>query len=146
MDVKRLDSPQDLEAAFVVLKELRTELEWNEFLEIYANARQRDDYQLVGVLEQTECVAVMGYRVLFDFVHGKHLYVDDLVTYPSCRSRGLGSKLLQFAETEAAKLGCRGLRLCTGESNQGGRKFYEREGWRMRSVAYKKPVASPPSA
>ncbi len=42
------------------------------------------------------------------------------------------------AEEIAEASGCGGLRLGTGKDNSGAMKFYEREGWQMRSVAYKK--------
>ncbi len=84
----------------------------------------------------------MGYRILFDFVHDKHLYIDDLVVASSLRSQGFGKQLLDFAEVEARRLGCRGLRLCTGVENEGGKRFYERSGWAPRALAYKKKLES----
>ncbi len=83
----------------------------------------------------------MGFRTLFDFVHGKHLYVDDLVTAEKHRSKGIGATLLQWAETEATNTGCRGLRLCTGIQNDTAKRFYEREGWHLRAVAFKKQLS-----
>jgi len=35
-------------------------------------------FTLVGGFDGEQCVAIMSYRTLFDFVHGKHLCVDDL--------------------------------------------------------------------
>jgi len=37
----------------------------------------------------------MGYRLLHDFVHGRHLYIDDLVVTSRLRSSGLGAELLK---------------------------------------------------
>ena len=79
-------------------------------------------------------------RILTDFVHGRHLYVDDLVISSAHRSKGFGANLLKFAEDEAARLRCRSLRLCTGTENHGAKRFYERESWSLKSVVYKKPV------
>jgi hypothetical protein len=40
----------------------------------------------------------------------------------------------------AKELDCKGLRLCTGIENEQGKKFYERNGWSLRAVAYKKKL------
>jgi GNAT superfamily N-acetyltransferase len=140
MTVKEIIDKNELETVFPIIKELRTHLSFSDFIFLYEQAKQSDDYKVVGIYQQASCVGVMGYRVLFDLVHGKHLYVDDLVTTQSVRPRGVGKKLLQFAEEEAKKLGCKGLRLCTGTENEAGKRFYEREGWKFRSVAYKKQL------
>jgi hypothetical protein len=35
---------------------------------------------------------------------------------------------------------CDGLRLCTGIENESGKRFYEREGWTLKAVAFKKKI------
>lgn len=140
MDIKEIATQLEIERAFPIMKELRSELSFQDYVAIYEQAKAADSYTLVGAYEGGNCVALMGYRVLHDYVHGKHVYIDDLVTTESCRSKGVGSKLLSFAEAEAGRLGCSGLRLCTGIANEGGKKFYEREGWQFRSIVYKKKL------
>lgn len=126
-----------LEKVFPLLKELRPQLDMETYERLYKEAKLRDDYKLVGFVRGDFCVGLMGFRVLYDFVHGKHVYVDDLVVTKDLRSGGIGKKLLDYAVDEAKKLGCQGLRLSTGFENQDGRRFYEREGWSLRSVSYK---------
>lgn len=126
-----------LEKVFPLLKELRPQLDMETYVRLYKEAKLRDDYTLVGLVRGDFCLGLMGFRVLYDFVHGKHLYIDDLVVTKDMRSSGLGKKLLDYAVTEAKKLECQGLRLSTGAENQDGRRFYEREGWSLRSVSYK---------
>jgi ribosomal protein S18 acetylase RimI-like enzyme len=135
-----VDTERELNSAFEVLKELRPHITLASFHSTYEMARVRDEYTLMGAFRNHEMVGLMGYRILFDYVHGKHLYIDDLVTIEKCRGQGIGATLLKEAELIAKKLGCTGLRLCTGIENEGGKKFYERENWEFRSVVYKKPV------
>lgn len=137
-EIKELASKEALEKAFGVIRELRPHLDFATFFEIYEAARAADGYRMVARLQAGEVVAVMGYRLLHDLVRGKHLYVDDLVTTAAVRGTGVGAELLRFAESEARRLGCPSLRLCTGIENERGKKFYEREGWQLRSVAYVK--------
>lgn len=105
---------EELQRAFEVMRELRTELTSPEFHETFEAAKAADGYRLIGAFEGGDCAAVMGYRILSDFVHGKHVYVDDLVVTTARRSRGIGLELLRYAEQIAADLKCKGLRLCTG--------------------------------
>ncbi|MBK8202518.1 MAG: GNAT family N-acetyltransferase [Bdellovibrionales bacterium] len=131
----------DLERFYPVMKELRKDLSFEDYMMICKNAHEADGYEIVAIESDNKVLAVMGYRILHDFVHGKHLYIDDLVSTESHRSQGLGAKLLNYAEDIAKELGCRGLRLCTGIENEQGKKFYERHDWKLRAVAYKKKLS-----
>jgi ribosomal protein S18 acetylase RimI-like enzyme len=138
LEIRSIASQQELENAFPVLKELRKELSFADYFSLYEEAQKRDEYQLVGIFDGSECLAVMGYRILFDFAHGKHLYIDDLVVTERERDTGLGARLLEHAEAEARKHNCQGQRLCVRIDNEGAKRFYERNGWSARSIAYKK--------
>ena len=127
---------------YPVIKELRTPLSVEDFLSIYDSASALEGYQLIAVKDNEEIIALMGYRFLHDFVHGKHLYIDDLVTLENRRSEGIGADLLKYAESIAAKNNCKGLRLCTGIENDRGKNFYDRNGWHLRAVVYKKKLTS----
>jgi GNAT superfamily N-acetyltransferase len=51
-------------------------------------------------------VALAGYRLQENLIHGQFLYVDDLVTLDSARGQGHGERLMTFLKAEAARLGC----------------------------------------
>lgn len=136
---------QDLERIYPVMKELRTELSYDDFLSIYDKAHATDNYEIIAIEKSGQIIAAMGYRILYDYVHYKHLYIDDLVSSEKSRSQGLGAKLLEHAEELAKKLQCKGLRLCTGVDNERGKKFYEKNGWQSRALAYKKKIKPPPN-
>lgn len=132
-------TPHQLERCYPVMKELRPELTLESFLQIHEIAHRHDGYEIVAIEDKAgNILAVMGYRFLHDYVHGKHLYIDDLVSTESARSQGLGAKLLKRAEEIAQLNHCTGLRLCTGIENERGKKFYEKNNWIFRSVVYKK--------
>lgn len=130
----------DLERCFPVMRELRPHLNWAQYLEIYEQSHAADGYEIVGIEKEGQVLAVMGYRFLSDFVRGRHVYIDDLVSTEKARSQGLGAELLRHAEAIARKSGCMSLRLCTGIENQGGIKFYDRNGWTKRAFAYAKKL------
>jgi ribosomal protein S18 acetylase RimI-like enzyme len=153
MKIKILTTDAQLTQAYSVMHELRTALTFNDFLARTREAATHDGYTVVGVFDDTSpkntqphgddstpCLAVMGYRTLTDLLHGRHLYIDDLVVAESHRSRGLGKLLLDYAQVQGRELQCTLLRLCTGLDNKGGIKFYEREGWLSRACVFKKPL------
>lgn len=130
----------DLERCYPVIKELRPHLEFVDYVNIYNQSRAADGYQMIAYEVQGHIVAVMGYRFLWDFVRGQHLYIDDLVSTGSSRSLGYGTELLKYAETIAEQAGCKTLRLCTGLENERGVQFYERNHWTKRAYAYVKKI------
>ena len=137
MNVRELKGGDAAAIGYPVLRELRPHVDEAAFFDVLQHA---SGYRLFGAFEEGRCVGVMGCRVLLDFVHGRHLYVDDLVVAEAVRSKGLGGKMLAFAEALARDEKCIGVRLCTGIENERGKAFYERHGYRLRAVAYKKPL------
>ena len=135
-------SKSDLEKCYPLIKELRPHLSYQDFLSIYEESHHSNGYEIVGIEEDGQILALMGYRNLTDFVRGKHVYIDDLVTNTNVRSKGLGSELLAYAENIAKNSGCKTLRLCTGIENELGMKFYERNGWIKRAFTYTKKLDS----
>lgn len=138
--ITEIKTSEGLERCYPVLKELREELSFQDFISTYEAAKQHDGYTFVGAFEGSQCIAVMGYRILFDYVHGKHLYIDDLVTTASHRSKGIGARFLAYAEERAKEQRCKGLRLCTGVDRKDSQRFYENNGWNARALAYKKQL------
>ncbi len=130
----------ELEKCFPVIHELRPHLDFNTFLSIYENSHKNDGYEIVAIENQGKILAVMGYRILFDLVRGKHIYIDDLVSSESVRSQGHGAELLKYAESIAKKEGCKALRLCAVLQNERGIKFYEKNAWTKSAFAFVKKL------
>lgn len=136
----KIQNREGLEKCFPVMKELRPHLTEQEYLEIYRHAHAMDGYEILALEHDNQIVALMGYRLIFDFVRGKHLYIDDLVSTEKQRSKGFGALLLKQAEIIAKNMGCKTLRLCTGVENDRGKKFYEQNKWNLRAYAFTKKI------
>lgn len=134
------DSHEQMQLAYNVLRELRPALSFADFLQLSRAAKTHDDYKIFCMINEGRCEAYLGFRFLYDFVHGKHLYVDDLIVTEKLRSKKMGAELLQFAEQAAKNNGCTKLRLCTGVDNDRGKTFYENNDWELRAVVYKKTL------
>lgn len=129
---------EQLALAYSLMRQLRPGLSESEFTARCELAAAQNGYTLYGAFDGDECLGVMGMRRIVDLLHGDHFYIDDLVVDERARSRGVGAQLLRHAEALAAQAGGLGLRLCTGIDYLPARRFYEREGWVARAVAYKK--------
>ena len=80
--------------------------------------------------------AYAGWRVHENLVYGRHMYVDDLVTDETVRSRGYGKAMLDWLKTEAKRLGCTRLQLDSGTFRKDAHAFYLREGLRIEAFHF----------
>ncbi len=57
---------------------------------------------------------------------GRVLFLDELVTDPKTRSRGVGAELTGEAEQRGRAAGCERIELDSGMTNQAAHRFYHR--------------------
>jgi GNAT superfamily N-acetyltransferase len=73
------------------------------------------------------------------------LYVDDLVTDESHRSKGYGQRLLKWLFNEARDAGCHSVQLDTGIQRKDAQRFYERERMRWSAHRYEWRIGGTPT-
>jgi len=88
--------------AFEVLRELRQDLDYPTFLARYGRQSEYG-YCLYGAYEGDSIVGVIGMRAVETMARGKHLHVDDLVVTSQQRNKGIGRRLIAFAERFATE-------------------------------------------
>ncbi|MFV5476735.1 GNAT family N-acetyltransferase [Acinetobacter baumannii] len=81
-------------------------------------------------------MALAGYRLLENFIHGQFCYVDDLVTVNEARGQGMGATLLNHLAVIAREYGCGQMVLDTAISNSGAQAFYQRVGYTALGLHY----------
>jgi GNAT superfamily N-acetyltransferase len=85
----------------------------------------REDSELVGYL-----IAVF----IFSFEYrGLVAEIDELFVLPQARCHGIGTALLDRAETSVADAGCIRVQLQLGTANRAARAFYHRRGYAART-------------
>ena len=119
--------------ALPVLQQLRTRLGRDDLAAVLG-ALEGERPHFFGAFEGQSCVGVCGWRLITNTSAGRKLYVDDLVTDDSARSRGIGSALLAHAEEIAVRHGCVLIDLDSGVQRHAAHRFYLRE--RMDIVAF----------
>lgn len=128
VEICHADAEAEVAACYGLMRQLRPHLaSSDEFVERWRR-QTRAGYRLVAVWEGTRPLAIAGYRVQDNLLHGPHFYVDDLVTDSTLRGSGHGHALMDRLKQEARALGCRKFVLDTPLSNTLGHRFYYREG------------------
>jgi GNAT superfamily N-acetyltransferase len=117
----------EIAACYPVMRELRPHIAEEQFL---SRVRRQEGagYRLAFVQAPDGVVAVAGFRVGESLSWGRFLYIDDLVTSPTHRSKGYGASLLAWLKGWAAKEGCSQMHLDSGIQRKDAHRFYEREG------------------
>jgi GNAT superfamily N-acetyltransferase len=110
-----------------VIAELRPHVAREAFVPT-VRALQKDGLRLACIREDGRVVAVAGYRVSTNLFCGRHLYVDDLVTSATARSKGHGKSLLAWLRARAVAEDCEVFHLDSGVQRKRAHQFYLREG------------------
>ena len=77
--------------------------------------------------------SVAGFRILNLLFSGRTLYIDDLVTHDSDRSRGFGAALFDWLVEHAKEQGCEHLTLDSGVQRFAAHRFYLKRGMYITS-------------
>jgi GNAT superfamily N-acetyltransferase len=109
------------------MAELRPHLLAGEFV-ARVRRQQRDGGYQLGFLEDEDKIAqaAAGFRILENLPWGRFLYVDDLVTTGSSRSRGHGQALFDWLLARAREQNCAELHLDSGVQRFDAHRFYLR--------------------
>ena len=121
--IREIHSDDDVRRSFAVMRQLRPHLAEEEFLE-RVRSQRKDGFRLAVVEEDGEIRAVAGFRIIEMLVQGRHLYVDDLVTDETRRSKGHGGLLFDWLIEEAKRNGCATLELDSGVQRTRAHAFY----------------------
>lgn len=139
MEILIAKSDTEIAACYPVMRELRPHLAESSFV-AKVRALEKSGYMLAYLMESGCPVAVAGFRLGENLAWGRFLYVDDLVTLSSQRSRGFGAALLSWLAGFAEKKGCNQLHLDSGVQREDAHRFYEREAMKLTSYHFAKPV------
>lgn len=123
-----------------VLRELRPHLTPATFAAVYREGYAQG-LRYLTVYDGDRCVGVAGWRVVATTAAIRKLYVDDLVTLASERSRGVGAFLLTELFERARAFGCEILDLDSGVQRADAHRFYMREGLTISAFHFTRAVS-----
>ena len=138
--LRHAESDADIAACFPVMVQLRPHLADADEL-VARVARQRAaSYHILAAWRDGVPIGLAGYRIEENLIHGRFLYVDDLVTAESDRRHRIGARLLDAVAAEGRKLGCGRLVLDTALDNVLGHRFYYRQGLLARALRFSREI------
>ena len=100
------------------------------------------------ILVAVENEIVQGFMILDEkvrlgrelLVDKKYLVIDTIAIDVNFRRKGIGTKLLEYAEMIALKEGFTDLYLTVNEENTAGINNYEKFGFKVKNIAYSKSI------
>ena len=100
------------------------------------------------ILVAVENGIVQGFMILDEkvrlgrelLVDKKYLVIDTIAIDVNFRRKGIGTKLLEYAEMIALKEGFTDLYLTVNEENTAGINNYEKFGFKVKNIAYSKSI------
>ncbi|HEY0963557.1 MAG TPA: GNAT family N-acetyltransferase [Pseudomonadales bacterium] len=131
--MKVAESDEEIAACFDVMKELRENLNREEFLSTIRIMKE-EGYILSYLEFDGEVTSVAGFRICFNLAaEGRALYIYDLVTSQWHRSKGYGARLLDAVRDYASQRGCTVIHLDSGVFRYKAHKFYLTHGFEIRA-------------
>ncbi len=120
-----LKTEEEFLEAFHVVKELRTHLNKDSYVHSL-RVMKNEGYRMFALYVNEKIVAIAGIVIRTNFYYGKHLFVYDLVTVSSERSKGHGGKLLDYVHQLGKDNNCENVALESGLFRKEAHKFYEK--------------------
>lgn len=125
--IRKIVSDADLKATYPVMKQLRTHLSEQEYVERAKRQQSKGGYIVATLEDEGHVRCVAGYRISECLSWGKFLYVDDLVSDQNARSKNYGKQMMDWLLAEARQNGCQELHLDSGVQRHAAHRFYLRE-------------------
>ncbi|HEX5317821.1 MAG TPA: GNAT family N-acetyltransferase [Stellaceae bacterium] len=138
---RHAETAAEIAACFPVMVQLRPHLAGAEELVARVTRQRAEGYRLLAEWRDGTPVALAGYRFTENLIHGRFVYVDDLVTDRADRSTGLGARLLSAVAEIAREHGIARLVLDTALDNVLAHRFYYRQGLLARALRFSREIA-----
>ncbi|WP_110926439.1 GNAT family N-acetyltransferase [Bacillus massiliglaciei] len=123
--IKELETEQEWKEAYPVMKQLRTKLDEESYLQLVQEAVEKEHYKMAALYKDQEIVAVTGFMPMITLYNGKFIWVCDLVTDSAQRSKGYGEALLNYVHKWSEDHGYPIVSLSSGLQRTDAHRFYE---------------------
>jgi GNAT superfamily N-acetyltransferase len=133
MQIALAETPETIARCYPVMQQLRPHLDADGFV-ARVEQQRLGGYQLAYLEDEGEIKSLAGFRILETLSWGRTLYVDDLITAETARSKGYGATLFRWLIDHARVNDCDQLHLDSGVQRFGAHRFYLNQG--MAIVAH----------
>jgi GNAT superfamily N-acetyltransferase len=140
--LRHAESDAETAACFPVMVQLRPHLADADELAARVARQRAAGYRILAAWRDGMPAGLAGYRIEENLIHGRFVYVDDLVTAEGERRHRIGARLLDAVAAEGRRLGCGRLVLDTALDNVLAHRFYYRQGLLARALRFSRQIAS----
>lgn len=141
MPLRHAETVGEVAACFPVMKLLRPHLTGADEFAARVARQRAEGYRLLAAWRDGAPIALAGYRITENLIHGRFIYVDDLVTAEADRGTGLGARLLDAVAEIGRGQGIGRLVLDTALDNVLAHRFYYRQGLLARALRFSREIA-----
>jgi len=118
------ETPAEIGRCYEVMRELRSHLKTRKEFVARVHRQRQEGFRLAFLEAEGQVRAVAGYRLQEMLFSGRTLYVDDLVTRATDRSRGFGGQIFDWLVNEARREKCTAFTLDSGVQRFDAHRFY----------------------
>lgn len=129
-----------LEDAYEILSDVEPSLSKDRFLSNYKKML-KGDVKVLGLFDTNKLCTVAVVSIQENEVHGKYLYLYDLVTHKSYRKKGYGKEMLRYIQNLAIYNECTKITLNSGLHRTDEHKFLKSNGFEMFHYAFIKDLS-----
>lgn len=129
--VKELKTLEEMFAVFDVLAHMYPNMSRPEY-EAILPERVETGYRMLGVFDGEKCICSAGFWISYRFYCGKFIQLDNMVTLPDARSKGVGKLVVDFIKNTGKSDGCKKVLVDTYVENFSAHRFFLREGFIIR--------------
>ncbi|MDC6364616.1 MULTISPECIES: GNAT family N-acetyltransferase [Flavobacteriaceae] len=98
----------------------------------------QNGYQCVGVFDGNKLIGISGLWVLTKYYIGKHVEPDNVYISNAYQGQGIGNLMMEWIFNYAKSIGCNGTELNCYVDNKAGRRFWEKQGYKLVGYHYQK--------
>ncbi len=138
MQIRELNL-KELQTAWEVLSQLRTDIDYNEFEDLVYDMRE-SNYIMIGIFEKEELVTYAGVGISTNLSYKRHLFVHELVTDTKYRLQGYAKMMLAYLNDYAKVGACENIVLFLEDMTKENYKFYEKHGFEKNSTLFVKVI------
>lgn len=136
--IKEINLTEERKTVFPLIHELYPHLDETTFYTLIDEMLPQG-YRMIGLYTEEKIVAVAGFAFLTNLYDDRHLWLYDLVTDSSERSKGHGKVLLTYLEELAKEKGYKKIALCSRFDRIDAHRFYvDKLGYKKISYVIKR--------
>ena len=140
IEIRELKTEAEFRRAHAVMHELRTDMDEDTYLE-FLDEMVPQGYRMLALEADGEIAALAGIAKRVNFYYRHYIWVYDLITKETERSKSYGLQLLQHIEVIARDEGCETVALSSGLQRLDAHRFYlDKAGFEKASYSFVKKL------